>query len=83
MEIRLKGAVIIYGGRWHRSEMFFVVNILLIQALTFDYPTSNINLKKYPPLGKNVTKGYHSVVTRVLYHFCDMSLRTACEFSAV
>ena len=31
-------------------------------------------LKIYPPLTKNFTKGYHSVVTYVLYHFCDMSL---------
>jgi hypothetical protein len=33
---------------------------------------------KYPPLAKNIAKGYHSVVTHVLYHFCDMSLMTAC-----
>jgi hypothetical protein len=33
---------------------------------------------KYPPLAKNFTKGYHSVVTHVLYHFCDMSLITTC-----
>jgi hypothetical protein len=26
---------------------------------------------------KNFTKGYHSVVIHVLYHFCDMSLITA------
>jgi hypothetical protein len=29
-------------------------------------------------LTKNFTKGYRSVVTHVLYHFCDMSLITAC-----
>ena len=34
---------------------------------------------KYPPLAENVAKGYRSVVTHVLYHFCDMSLITACE----
>jgi hypothetical protein len=34
---------------------------------------------KYPPLAKNFTNEYHSVVTHVLYHFCDMSLITACE----
>jgi hypothetical protein len=33
----------------------------------------------YPPLAKNLTKGYHSVVIHVLYHFSDMSLITACE----
>jgi hypothetical protein len=43
-----------------------------------------LNLKyqlkyKYPPLAKNFTNGYHSIVTHVLYHFCDMSLITACE----
>jgi hypothetical protein len=40
-----KGPVIIYGGGWHRREMFFVVNILLTQPLKnqIDYPTSNIN----------------------------------------
>jgi hypothetical protein len=48
--------------------MFLVANILLIQPLK----------SKYPPLAKNVTKGYNSVVTHVLYHFCDMSLITAC-----
>jgi hypothetical protein len=34
---------------------------------------------KYPPLTKNFTKRYQSVVTRVLYHFCDMSLITDWE----
>ena len=41
----LKGAVIIYGGGWHRREMFFVAKILLTQPLKnqkFDYPTSSI-----------------------------------------
>jgi hypothetical protein len=33
---------------------------------------------KYQPLSKNLTKGYRSVVTHVLYHFCDMSFITAC-----
>jgi hypothetical protein len=33
---------------------------------------------KYPPLVKNFTKEYNSVVTHVLYHFCDTSLITAC-----
>ena len=40
----------------------------------FTHTTWNV----YPPLAKNFTKGYHSVVTHVLYHFCDMSLITAC-----
>jgi hypothetical protein len=57
--------------------------ILLTQPLKrqkFDYPTSvSIVKNNYPPLAKNVTKRYHSVVTHVLYHFCDMSLITACE----
>jgi hypothetical protein len=38
---------------------------------------------KYPPLAKNFTKIYHSVVTHVLYHFCDMSLITACAIFCV
>ena len=42
--------------------------------LNFKYNFKN----KYPPLTKNFTKGYHSVVTHVIYHFCDMSLTTAC-----
>jgi hypothetical protein len=79
-----KGAVIIYGGGWagcHRREMFFVRTILLTQPLKsqkFDYPISNINFIFF---GINFikTKGYHSVVTHVLYHFCYMSLITACE----
>jgi hypothetical protein len=34
---------------------------------------------KYPSLDKNFAKGYRSVVAHVLrYHFCDMSLITAC-----
>jgi hypothetical protein len=40
-------------------------------------PNLKYHLKnKYPPLAKNVTKGCHSVVTHVLYHFCDTSLIT-------
>jgi hypothetical protein len=43
-------------------------------------PNLKYQLKnKDPPLAKNVTKRYHSVVTHVLYHFSDMSLITACE----
>jgi hypothetical protein len=41
-----KGPVIIYGGGWHRREMFFLAKILLTQPLKskkFDYPTSSIN----------------------------------------
>jgi hypothetical protein len=34
---------------------------------------------KYPPLAKNFTNGYDSVLTHVLCHFCDMSLITACD----
>jgi hypothetical protein len=42
-------------------------------------PNLKYQLKnKYPPLAKNFTKGYHSIVTHVLYHFCDMSLIIAC-----
>ena len=33
---------------------------------------------KYAPLANNFAKGYRSVVTHVLYHFCDTSLITAC-----
>ena len=68
-------------GAWHRREMFFLVKILLIQPLKtiFTQPQISINItNKYPPLAKNVTKGYHSVVTHVFYHFCDMNLITAC-----
>jgi hypothetical protein len=42
-------------------------------------PNLKYQLKNnYTPLAKNVTKGYHSVVTHVLYHFCDTSFITAC-----
>ena len=42
-------------------------------------PNLKYQLKnKYPSLAKNFTKGYHSVVTHVLSHFCDISLITAC-----
>jgi hypothetical protein len=39
------------------------------------YPTSKINTHPWP---KTLPKVYHSVVTHVLYHFCDTSLITAC-----
>jgi hypothetical protein len=43
-------------------------------------PNLKYELKnKYPPLAKYFTKGYRSVVTYVLYDFCDMSLITYCE----
>jgi hypothetical protein len=29
-------------------------------------------------MNKSFIKVYHSVVTHVIYHFCDMSLITAC-----
>jgi hypothetical protein len=78
-----KGPVIIYGGGWHRREMFFARKLLLTQpskSQNIWLPNLKYQLKnKYPPLTKNVTKGYQSVVTHVLYHFCDMSLITACE----
>ena len=66
------------GG--YRREMFFVAKFLLTQPLKSQkLPNLKYQLKnKYPPLAKNFTKGYHSVVTHVLYHFCDMSLITAC-----
>ena len=48
-----------------RKEMFFVANILLTKPLK----SSNINSKI----------NTHSVVTHVLYHFCDTSLTTACD----
>ena len=43
-------------------------------------PNLKYHLKnKYPPLAKNIRKGYHSVVTHILvYYFYDMSLITAC-----
>jgi hypothetical protein len=74
--LKAKGPFIIYGGGWHRREMFFVAKILLTQPLkkskiwlsNLKYQLKN----KYPPLAKNFTKGWHSVVTYVLYHFCDM-----------
>jgi hypothetical protein len=63
--------------------------MLLIQPLkrqNFSLPNLEYQIKnKYPPLAKNFTNWrYHSVVTHVLYHFCDMSLITACAiFSSV
>jgi hypothetical protein len=59
--------------------MFFVPKILLTQHLKDKIWLPNLKhqLKnKYPPLAKNFTKGCHSVVTHVLYHFCDTSLIT-------
>jgi hypothetical protein len=45
----------------------------------FVHPNNKYQLKnKYPPLAKNVTNGYRSVVTHVLYYFCDISLIAAC-----
>jgi hypothetical protein len=62
---QFKGPVIIYGRGWHRREMFFVAKILLTQPLksqkiwlpNFIYQLKN----KYPPLAKNLTKGFHSL----------------------
>jgi hypothetical protein len=61
--------------------MFFLVMLLiqLLKKLKYFVPNLENQLKnKYPPLGKNVTEGYHSLVTHVIYHFCDTSLITAC-----
>jgi hypothetical protein len=61
--------------------MFFLVRILRCNDWKVEniLPNLNYQLKnKCPPLAKNCTKGYHSVVTHVLYQFCDMSLITAC-----
>ena len=72
-----------YLWRGHpRKEIFFLVKILPIQPLKRQKQFSP-NLKyqsqnNYPPLVKNFTKEYNSVVTHVLYHFCDTSLITAC-----
>jgi hypothetical protein len=55
-----------------------------IKKSKYVLPNHKYQLKnKYPPLAKNFTKGYCLVVTHVLYHFCDMSLITACAISAV
>jgi hypothetical protein len=46
------------GG--HRSEMFFLVKILLIQALQTKPLHGQPQLKiKYPRLAKKMRKGYH------------------------
>jgi hypothetical protein len=54
--------------------MFFVAKILLTQPLKSKkiwLPNLKYQLKnKYPPLAKNFTKRYHSVVTHVPCHFC-------------
>jgi hypothetical protein len=74
------------AGDGTEEKWFFLVNILLIQPLKSknNLPSLKYQLKnKYPPLAKNFTNGYRSVVTHVLYHFCDMSLMTACAISAV
>jgi hypothetical protein len=59
-----------------------LVKRLLIQPLKGQkFILSNLKYQlknKYPPVTKNFTKGYHSGVTHILYHFCDMSLTTAC-----
>ena len=73
----------LFMGGWHRREMFFLVKILLIQPLksrNFSLPNLKYQLQnKYPLLAKNFTnRRYHSVVTHNVYHFCDMSLITAC-----
>jgi hypothetical protein len=57
-----------------------LVKMFLIQTLkSFCLPNLKYQFKKkYPPLAKNFTKEYRSVVTHVVYHFCDTSLITAC-----
>jgi hypothetical protein len=55
--------------------MFFLIQP--IKSQNFSLPSLKYQLKnKYPPLAKNVTKGYHSIVTYV-YHFCEIILITA------
>jgi hypothetical protein len=50
-----------------------------IKKSTKFFAQPQISIKNiYPPLAKNVTKEYHSVVTHFQYHFCDTSLITAC-----
>ena len=66
-----KGAVIIYGGEWVAPKR----NVFLGKNCAD--PTIK-NKYMYPPLAKNFTTRYHSVVTHVLYHFCVTSLGTAC-----
>jgi hypothetical protein len=54
-----KGQVIIYGGGWHRREMFSFVKILLIQPLKSlkKFTQPQISTKnKYPPLAENLQK---------------------------
>ena len=68
------------GGGNEYKLMFLLEKILLTQPLKsqhFFLPNLRYQLEnKYPPVAKNVTKGYRSVVTHVLYHFCDTSLIT-------
>jgi hypothetical protein len=62
-----------------KFELYYLKVYPTIKKLKKYLPNLKYPLKnKYPPLAKKFTKGYHSVVTHVLYHFCDMSLITAC-----
>jgi hypothetical protein len=50
-------------------EMFSLAQTLLIQIIKSKIILPNLKYQfknKYPPLGKNFTKGYQSVVTHVL-----------------
>ena len=72
-----------YFWRWvvPKKNVFLVKNVLIqpLKSQKNVLPNLKYQLKnKYPLLAKTFTKGYHSVVTHVLYHFCDMSLITAC-----
>ena len=52
---------------------------IFFEAATSCYELVVINLLRADDTRlKNFTKGYRSVVTHVLYYFCDMSLITAC-----
>jgi hypothetical protein len=46
-------------------------------------PNLKYQFKKIPTLGQKLYKRIPSSCHTCLYHFCDMSLITACEFSAV
>jgi hypothetical protein len=78
-----KGPVVIYGGGVVPKRNVFRCKNFADPAnkkLKIWLPNLKYQLKnKYPPLAKNFTRGYHSVVTYVLYHFRDMSLIKYCE----
>jgi hypothetical protein len=81
LKVRLRTAHYLWRGVSSKINVFLgemFADPTIKKSTTF-FSQPQISIKNiYPPLAKNVTKEYHSVVTHFQYHFCDTSSITAC-----